>query len=133
MPLCVLYVDGASRGNPGDSAIGVSLQQPNGTEMETISEAIGYATNNEAEYRALLAGLELAKQRNFDEVEIRADSQLMVRQLTGEYRVKDRKLRDMYDEVRDALEGFQRFSVHHVSREQNSRADELANEALDRE
>jgi ribonuclease HI len=128
----VLYVDGASRGNPGAASIGASLQKPNGDEVDSISEAIGITTNNEAEYRALVAGLTRAIEMGCTEIEVRADSQLIVRQVLGQYKVKHPNLKEFWREAQ-ALKGrFKRFAIHHVPREENTRADELANQALDR-
>jgi ribonuclease HI len=128
----VLYVDGASRGNPGAASIGASLQKPNGDEVDSISEAIGITTNNEAEYRALVAGLTCALEMGCTEIEVRADSQLIVRQVMGQYKVKHPNLKEFWREALVLKDRFKRFSIHHIPREENSRADELANQALDR-
>ncbi|HLG19430.1 MAG TPA: ribonuclease HI family protein [Bdellovibrionota bacterium] len=133
MPKCILYVDGASRGNPGPAAIGASLQNAEGEEIDSVSEFIGETTNNQAEYCALIEGLKLAKKRGFDDIEVRADSELIVRQVKGEYRVKDQRLKLRHSEVTELLQSFRSFKIRHVPREENARADELANAALDRQ
>lgn len=131
MSTFVLYVDGASRGNPGEAAIGASLQNDSGEELDQVSLAIGMATNNCAEYRALIEGLKLAKKNGLVNLEVRADSELMVRQINGEYRVKDPGLKALWKEVKNLTQQFEGFSIVHVPREENKRADQLANQALD--
>jgi ribonuclease HI len=128
----VVNVDGGARGNPGPAAVAAVLATPEGEVIAQRGEVIGHATNNVAEYRALLLGLELARERGANEVDLVGDSELVVRQVKGEYRVKDAALRELHDEVREALAGFERWSINHVSREQNAVADGLVNEALDR-
>ncbi len=130
--ICVAYVDGASRGNPGPASIGVSLQNDGGEEVDFVSERIGNTTNNEAEYRALIAALQLAKKKKAKTVEIRADSELVVRQMSGKYKVKHPKLRALWVEAQELSKSFESFAIHHVPREENARADELANQALDK-
>ncbi len=130
----VLYTDGASRGNPGPAAIGAVLYEDDGGALrpvETVSEAIGSATNNVAEYRAVVAGLEAARRHGATEIELRSDSLLLVRQLTGEYKVKAPGLKPLFAEVRRLLQGFDRVEIRHVPREENEEADALANAALD--
>jgi ribonuclease HI len=127
----VVNVDGGARGNPGPAAIAAGVKTPEGEVLEEGSEAIGPATNNVAEYRALLLGIERARALGAREVELVGDSELIVRQVRGEYRVKDPGLRDLYAQVRQALDGFDRWSIRHVRREENARADGLVNEALD--
>ncbi len=127
----IMYVDGASRGNPGDASIGVSLQNDQGEELSFVSKSIGSTTNNTAEYMALIEGLKLAIEKNITMVEIRSDSQLMVRQLTGQYRVKESHIQALYNEVQDLLPSFEKILFIHIPREQNKRADQLANKALD--
>jgi ribonuclease HI len=104
---------------------------PNGEVLEDCSQTIGPATNNVAEYRALVLGIERARALGAREIELIGDSELVVRQVRGEYRVKDAGLRDLYAQVREALDGFERWSIRHVRREENARADRLVNEALD--
>lgn len=128
----VLYCDGASRGNPGQAAIGVFLTDPHGKEIESIAEMIGEATNNEAEYRALLRGLERAAMLGADEIEIRTDSELLAMQLSGGYRVRVENLKPLHAQVQRSLKRFAHVSIHHIPRERNRRADALANQALNR-
>ena len=127
----MVHVDGGARGNPGPAAIAAVITEPNGELVEERSEPIGPATNNVAEYRALLLGIERARAQGADEVELIGDSELVVRQVRGQYRVKDAALRELHGSVREALAGFERWSMRHVRREANERADELVNEALD--
>jgi ribonuclease HI len=127
----VVHVDGGARGNPGPAAIAAVVTEPNGELVEESSEPIGPATNNVAEYRAVLLGIKRARAVGADEVELVGDSELVVRQVRGEYRVKDAALRELHQTVREALAGFERWSIRHVRREANARADELVNEALD--
>lgn len=126
-----LFVDGASRGNPGPAGLGAVIQDARGKTLAEFSEALGEATNNVAEYRALLRGLAEARALGADDVEIFADSDLLVRQLTGAYRVKSAHLRPLYREALAALQGFRRWRISHVPREENAAADALANRALD--
>lgn len=124
------YFDGASRGNPGPAAIGWVLVSSDGIVAEQ-GERIGRATNNQAEYEALLGALEAAAEFGFDEVELRGDSQLVVKQVTGAWDTNDPQLREKRVRARELLERFDDWSLTHVPREVNDRADELANEALD--
>jgi ribonuclease HI len=126
----VVNVDGGARGNPGPAAIG-AVATADGTVIERRGEAIGRATNNVAEYRALLLGIALAEELGASEVELVGDSELIVKQVKGEYRVKDAALRQLHQQVRAALEGFERWSIRHVRREHNAEADRLVNETLD--
>ncbi|WP_353635160.1 ribonuclease HI [Halobacterium sp. NMX12-1] len=124
------YFDGASRGNPGPAAVGWVLVSGDGIVAEG-SERIGRATNNQAEYEALLAVLEAAAEFGFDEIEIRGDSQLVEKQVKGAWDTNDPELREKRVRVRELLGRFEDWSLTHVPREVNDRADELANEALD--
>jgi ribonuclease HI len=126
-----LFVDGASRGNPGPAALGVVVTDGRGRPIAEIGEYLGETTNNVAEYRALLRGLREARQRGAGEIEIFADSDLLVRQIRGEYRVKSPHLAILHREVREALDGFARWQIRHVPRGQNAAADALANAAID--
>ncbi|MGH2953002.1 MAG: ribonuclease HI family protein [Solirubrobacterales bacterium] len=128
----VVNVDGGARGNPGPAAVAAVVSTPDGVVLAERGEAIGSATNNVAEYRALLFGLELARELGAEEVELIGDSELVVRQVNGEYRVKDAGLRPLYDEVKSALAELGRWSIRHVRRERNAEADRLVNETLDR-
>ena len=124
-------VDGGARGNPGPAAIAAVVQGPDGELLEERSETIGEATNNVAEYRALLLGIELARAHAAREVELVGDSELIVRQVKGEYKVKDETLRGLHRQVLAALSGFDDWTIDHVRREHNEEADRLVNEALD--
>jgi ribonuclease HI len=127
----VVNVDGGSRGNPGPAAIAAVVATPDGEIIEQRGERIGDATNNVAEYRALLLGLERARELGAKEVEVIGDSQLIVRQVNGEYRVKDEGLRPLHTKAQDALRDFDSWTVRDVRREDNEAADLLVNEALD--
>jgi ribonuclease HI len=127
----VVNVDGGARGNPGPAAIGAVVQAPEGDVLEERGERIGTATNNVAEYKALLLGIERAAELGASELELVGDSELVVRQVKGEYKVKDATLRGLHAEVQRALRPFDRWSIRHVRREQNAEADRLVNQALD--
>jgi ribonuclease HI len=127
----VVHVDGGARGNPGPAAIGVVVSGPDGEVVEELGERIGVATNNVAEYRALLRGLELAGAHGASEVEIVNDSELVARQLTGAYKVKHPSMRPLYEQAIAALKAFDGWRIRTVPRAQNARADALVNEALD--
>ena len=127
----VLRTDGAARGNPGPSAAGVVIEDARGRALARKGVLLGRGTNNEAEYRALIAALEEAKGLGGREVEVRADSELVVMQVTGRYRVKAPNLKPLYAKVRELLASFERYDVRHVPREENAEADGLANAALD--
>ena len=129
----IVYVDGASRGNPGPSSVGAVALLPGGEELTSVSKPIGKATNNVAEYMAVLEGLRLARMLRAREVEVRLDSELVARQLNGEYRIKNSNLRKISRSVVDEATRFEVCRYVHVPRSENARADELANEALDRE
>jgi ribonuclease HI len=127
----VVNVDGGSRGNPGPAAIAAVVADSDGEILLERSETIGRATNNVAEYRALLLGIELAKELGASEVDLIGDSQLIVRQVRGEYKVKDPNLKTLRAEAVAALEDFDTWTIRDVRRNHNERADELLNEALD--
>ena len=127
----VLHVDGGARGNPGPAAIGVVVSSPDGEVLDEVAETIGVATNNVAEYRALLRGVERARALGATEVEIVNDSELVAKQLTGAYKVKHPAMKPLYDEAIAALRRFGAWRVRSVPRAQNARADELVNQALD--
>jgi ribonuclease HI len=126
----VVNVDGGARGNPGPAAIGVVILDAEGAVLEEVSEPIGVATNNVAEYRAVLRGVSVARALGADELELVGDSELVARQLSGAYRVKNAALKPLYEEVLRLLQGL-RWQIRAVPREQNSRADYLVNRALD--
>jgi ribonuclease HI len=127
----VVHVDGGARGNPGPAAAAAVASTPDGDVLSERTEFIGTATNNVAEYRALLLGLELARDLGAREVEVASDSELVARQIGGEYKVKHAGLKPLFLEATRALKEFDRWSVRTVRREGNVRADELVNEALD--
>jgi ribonuclease HI len=126
-----VHVDGGARGNPGPAAIGVVVSTPEGEVLDEVAARIGVATNNVAEYQALLRGLERARALGATEVEVINDSELVARQVGGAYKVKHAGLRPLYDQAMAALRGFERWSVRSVPRAQNARADGLVNAALD--
>ena len=127
----VLHVDGGARGNPGPAAIGVVVSDPDGTTLEHVAEPIGVATNNVAEYRAVLRGLQRARALGATEVELIGDSELVARQLSGQYKVKHPDMKVLHAEASQALAGFARWSIRTVPRAQNAGADALVNQALD--
>ncbi len=127
----ILHTDGASRGNPGPAAFGVVLDDPHGQTIQEFGQAIGRATNNEAEYRGLLAGLDAALAQGANEIEIRLDSELLVSQLNGTYKIRAANLKPLYEEAKKKLKRFTRARIVHVPRAENARADKLANQALD--
>lgn len=127
--LLLIYSDGASKGNPGKASIGAVFIL-DGEEIAQISKAIGTATNNIAEYTALLEALKLAGQMGFTHIEVRADSELMIRQLNGIYKVKNPDIAVLYQQIQILKMDFSSISFKHVRREQNTRADYLANQAL---
>ena len=127
-----VYTDGAARGNPGPGGAGVSIRDADGAEIAELREYLGEVTNNVAEYRALLIGLERACDIGATEVEVRSDSELLVRQMRGEYRVRNPGLRELFERARELERAFERVEYVHVRREKNLVADRLANEAIDR-
>jgi ribonuclease HI len=127
----VVHVDGGARGNPGPAAIGVVVSDPEGQVLDELAERIGVATNNVAEYRAVLRGVERARALGAGEVELVNDSELVARQLTGAYKVKHPAMRPLYEQAIDALRAFDRWRIRSVPRAENARADELVNAALD--
>ncbi len=127
----ILYTDGASRGNPGLAGAGFLVLDEKETLLDEGRTFLGERTNNEAEYDALIAGLKLARRLGCLEVEVRADSQLMVRQLTGQYRVKNKRLIPLVLAVKKLAAAFVKVTYHHVPRAENVRADKLANQAID--
>jgi ribonuclease HI len=130
-PRLVVHVDGGARGNPGPAAIGVVVSAPGGEVLDEIAERIGVASNNVAEYRALLRGLQRAAELGAREVSLVNDSELVARQLQGVYKVKHPAMRPLYEEAMSALLGFDAWEIRSVPRTQNARADALVNEALD--
>jgi len=129
-----IFCDGGARGNPGPAAIGAVVTDPTTdppTQLATVSERIGFATNNVAEYRALIAGLEKAVELAVPEVEVVSDSELLVKQMTGEYRVKNAALQDLSIQASRLAREIGKVSYTAVRREHNELADRLVNEALD--
>jgi ribonuclease HI len=131
MSRLTVNVDGGARGNPGPAAVGVVVRDGQGKVLEERGERIGKATNNVAEYQALLLGIELAAAHGASELELVGDSELVVRQVEGRYKVKDATMRRLHAEVKRALGEFDGWSIRHVRRESNADADRLVNEALD--
>jgi ribonuclease HI len=131
MAKLTVNVDGGARGNPGPAAIGVVVRGPGGEVVEERGERIGRATNNVAEYKALLLGIELAAAHGASELELVGDSELIVRQVEGRYKVKDATMKELHAEVKRALEPFESWSIRHVRRADNAEADRIVNEALD--
>lgn len=126
-----VWIDGGSRGNPGPSAIGVVLKDDAGITVEEVGQTIEHGTNNVAEYRALLEGLRLAREHGATEVEINSDSELLVKQMLGEYRVRNEALRVLFAEAKRQANEFGSCAIRHIPRHENARADELVNQALD--
>lgn len=127
----VMYSDGGSRGNPGIAGIGVSIQDKDGNVIREIRQYIGEQTNNVAEYKALSRGLEAALDLGIEKITCYLDSELVVKQIKGEYKVKNERMIPMYNMVMPLVKEFESFSIVHVRRELNKRADQLANEAMD--
>lgn len=130
-PRVVVHVDGGARGNPGPAAVAAVATAPDGRPVAERNDYIGEATNNVAEYRALLLGIELARELGARELELVNDSELVARQVGGQYKVKSAGLRPLHREATEALGAFDRWSVRNVPREHNARADQLVNDALD--
>ena len=128
-----LFTDGGARGNPGPAAYGFVLESDDGTVLAAEGEAIGTATNNVAEYSGLIAGLEKALELHVPEVEVVSDSELMVKQMRGEYRVKNEALRELYNEATALARRLGNVEYRHVKRAHNELADKLVNDALDAE
>jgi ribonuclease HI len=127
-----LQFDGGSRGNPGPAGIGVVVQAADGTPLVTLGRYIGRATNNVAEYRALITALERARELGAKRVQIRGDSELIIKQMRGEYRVKHPDMKVLYDEAQHLVRGFEQVKIEHNLRHKNELADKLANLAMDR-
>ena len=127
----VVHVDGGARGNPGPAAIGVVVSDARGGVIDEVAERIGTATNNVAEYKAVLLGVARAAELGASEVELVNDSELVARQLAGTYKVKHPSMKPLYDQAIAALRRFDSWRIRTVPRAQNARADELVNEALD--
>jgi len=128
----IIFTDGGARGNPGPAGIGAALYNEKKAIVAEISEFLGVATNNQAEYRAVIAALEKAKTLGAAEIDFFLDSELVVKQLRHEYKVKNQELAPLFLKVHNLSLGFKKISYTHVFREQNKEADRLANEAMDR-
>ena len=131
MSRLTVNVDGGSRGNPGPAGIGIVVRDGSGEVVAEAGETIGVATNNVAEYRALLRGIELAAEHGATELELVGDSQLVVQQVAGGYKVKHAGLKPLHEEAKRALREFDSWSIRHVPRAENADADRLVNQALD--
>ena len=131
VPKVVVHVDGGARGNPGPAAVGVVVSAPDGIVLDEYAERIGVATNNVAEYQALLRGVARAAALGATDVEFVNDSELVAKQINGAYKVKHPSMKPLYEEAIIALRGFERWRIRSVPRAQNARADALVNEALD--
>jgi len=127
----IVHVDGGARGNPGPAAAACVITSPAGEVVGEHSQLLGTATNNVAEYRALLLGLERARELGAGEVEVIGDSELIAKQVRGLYKVKHEAMKPLHRAAMEALAGFERWSIRTVPREQNARADALVNAALD--
>jgi len=127
-----IYSDGGARGNPGPAAIGAYIEDENGKKIKTISRYIGETTNNQAEYQALLAGLNYVKDLKPEEIKCYLDSELVVKQLNGEYKVKDPDLAEQFIKIWNLQHEFKKIEFIHIPREKNKKADMLVNVALDR-
>lgn len=124
--------DGAARGNPGPAGVGVQISDGRGRVVAEVADGIGIATNNVAEYTAVIRGLERAEELGANEVLVRSDSRLLVEQLAGRFKVKNPTLQRLHRRVREVAAGFERVRFEHVPRERNAEADRLANEGVDR-
>jgi len=126
----ILFIDGASYGNPGDAGIGILVYDINHRCVEKVSQYIGKATNNVAEYTALTTALIEALILGFREIEIKSDSELLVRQLRGRYKVKSNNIKILYLLAKHLIRGYKKVEIDYIRREQNKEADRLANEAI---
>jgi ribonuclease HI len=125
----IVYADGACRGNPGPMSAGASVQAEDGTELDTVSTLLGEGTNNQAEYLAAVAGVLKALEYGSDEIELRMDSQLVVKQLTGQFQIRNEALMPLRQELLGLLMRYRKWTATLIRRQQNQRADELANRA----
>lgn len=127
----IIYTDGGARGNPGPAGIGGVLYNESGEKIHEISEYLGETTNNQAEYRAVLRGLQEAKKQGGRELSFYIDSELVVKQLNGEYKVKNKELQPLFVQIYNLTLEFKKVTFSHVQRELNKEADKLANQAMD--
>lgn len=125
-----IYIDGGSRGNPGPAGIGVVILDERGKKIKDIAKYIGETTNNIAEYNALLYGLEEVLIIRADEILINMDSELVAKQLSGDYRVKDSNIKPLFERALNMLKSFKSFEIKHIEREKNKEADKLVNKAI---
>jgi len=130
-PEIVANIDGGSRGNPGPAAYGVSVKTAQGEPVTAFAKFLGETTNNFAEYQGLLAALEFAVKHHYPRLRVLTDSELMARQISGQYKVRSPDLKPLYDQARALIARLDSFSIRHVYREQNREADRLANKAMD--
>jgi ribonuclease HI len=130
-PVVNLYTDGACRGNPGQGGAGAVLVDDKGKIVATVRHSLGHCTNNIAEYKALILGLEEALKKRYGKLNIFLDSELLVNQIKGSYKIKNANLKILMGEVRKLLSYFDGYTVEHINRSQNHMADKLANEAID--
>jgi ribonuclease HI len=126
------HVDGGARGNPGPSGYGVAVSDATGRPVAELSEYLGHRTNNYAEYQGLLAALRWANENQIKALKVISDSELMVRQMKGIYKVRHPELRKLYDQAQQLVRGLEHFEIRHALREHNQIADRLANDAMDR-
>ena len=129
----IIHTDGAARGNPGPAAIGVIIKDENGKLLARISRGIGTTTNNQAEYQAIITALEKAISLSILQVALKSDSELVVNQINGQYKIKNTGLRALYQRVVQLIGSLEGFSIAYIPREQNTGADALANKALDKQ
>ena len=127
----IVHVDGGARGNPGPAAAAAVVSDPDGQVLDEAAEVLGVATNNVAEYRGLLLGLQRARELGATEIEIVNDSELVAKQINGEYKVKHADMKPLHRAATEVLQGFDRWTVRSVPRAQNAHADALVNQALD--
>ena len=130
MAKLTIHTDGGARGNPGPAGIGVFITDEKGKKVKEVSEYIGKATNNQAEYRAVIVALEKASELDAQQIDIKLDSQLVVRQINGRYRVKNADLKLLHQRAEKLLSQFKGFTISHIPRERNREADRLASRAL---
>ncbi|NLM04267.1 MAG: ribonuclease HI family protein [Clostridiales bacterium] len=128
----IIYTDGGSRGNPGEAGIGIVIKDKDGNILKEVSQYIGVQTNNVAEYKALSRGLEIALDMGIKKIKCKLDSELVTKQIKGEYKVKNERMIPMYNMVMPLINEFEEFHIEHIKREYNKEADALANKAMDR-
>jgi ribonuclease HI len=131
IPEIIAHIDGGSRGNPGPAAYAVVVDASDGKRLASLSKYLGHATNNVAEYQGLLAALDYALEHNYRRLKIISDSELLTRQITGQYKVRNPNLKILHERARALIAQFDAFRIEHVRREHNREADRLANEAMD--